>query len=762
MSKVTFTTELVDRIGLLGDVMASFLEEQVDAIQKRLEDKYPNANEGMAWKTISKFSTLEGTKIPMTQSEIQAQLEYPENQLDLVLGLFEKARILRLADGIYEIAHDTLALQISQKRSGEEKALLEVKKLLTDRYAAYVQTGALMGRKEIDYINPYRSRLEMTEEQSDFFKKSRNNVRKRRAIILGALIAAFAIISMFAVYALIQQRQALAAKKEAIENAKIAEKNAEEARKNAEEARAAEKIAEAAVVKANEAARIAEEEKAKAEEAAKVAEREKAKAVAAAKIAAEAREDAEEKRKAAEAAEAAAEKAAEEAKRQQEIAEEAEEAAEKAAAEAKRQQEIAEKLRIKGLSTALAVKSSNLKYDDRLKNLLAMKAFSLHASKVKGLISPEIYTGLHDAVGNSMPQGFDEIEKAHNGAIRSLITTGDDELYSAGSDGTLKKWSLSSWKDVGKPAAQPTNIKTSGAIDIKTTISDNGDWIALGGKKSSIELYNTKNKISKKINLHTGKDVYDLAFSPDNKQLFTVGADKKIKSYDIESGAIKEIVSLTSQTEVISTSQDGKWLAVGSNSGLLQLYKDNNYTQPFFEDDLNTKITALTFDKNTQTLAVGLSNGGVYIFENKNNSYSKDNKLERKVQGQRISTIKFKKYGSNEASNVIAIGSYDGTVSVWALDEFKDGQYDPLILQGGDQKWVMSLDFVNEGKQLAVGYLGGKIKFWPLYPVNLADKLCEIIAEKHENDSELTDDEFKHYLGEDIERKSITPYCKKD
>jgi WD40 repeat protein len=760
MSKVTFTTELVDRIGLLGDVMSSFLEEQVDAIQKRLEDKYPDADEGMAWKTISKFSTLEGTKIPMTQSEIQAQLEYPENQLDLILGLFEKARILRLADGIYEIAHDTLALQISEKRSGEEKALLEVKKLLTDRYAAYVQTGALMGRKEIDYINPYRSRLEMTEEQSDFFKKSKNNVRKRRAIILGALIAAFAIISMFAVYALIQQQQALEAKKEAIENAAIAEKNAETARKNAAEARAAEKVAEAAVVKAEAAARVAEEEKAKAEEAARVAEREKAKAVAAAKRAAEAREDAEEERKKAEDAALVAKKAAEDAEAAQKVAEDAEKKAEEAAKEAIRQKEIAEKLRIKGLSTSLAVKSSNMKYDDRLKNLLAMKAFSLHESKIKGLVAPEIYTGLHDAVGNSLPQEFDEIEEAHNGAIRSLITTGNNEFYSAGSDGTLKKWSLSNWKNVGKPTAQSTNIKTGSAIDIKTNISNNGDWIALGGKKSSVELYNTKNKTSKKLNLHGGKDVYDLVYSPDNKQLYSVGADRKVKSYDIERGTTKEVISLTSQTEVISISHDGKWLAVGSNSGVLQLYTGNNYTERFFEDDLNAKITALTFDKSTQMLGVGLENGSIYLFENKNNSYSKDNKFDRKVQGQRISIIKFKKYKDNATPEVIAVGSYDGTVSVWAMNEFKNGQYEPLVLQGGKQKWVMSLDFVNEGKQLAVGYLDGKIKFWSLYPKDIADELCKIIVEKHKKNSELTDDEFKHYLGTDIERDNITPYCK--
>jgi chemotaxis protein histidine kinase CheA len=623
MSNVTFTTELVDRIGLLGDVMASFLEEQVDAIQKRLSDKYPDADEGTAWKIISKFSTLEGTKIPMTQDEVEAQLEYPPNQLDLVLGLFEKARILRLADGIYEIAHDTLALQISEKRSGEEKGLLEVKKLLTDRYAAYIQTGALMGRKEIDYINPYASRLDMSDEQVRFFKKSKNSVKKRRAIIIGSLITAFLIISLFAVYAVIQQQLAL-------ENAKIAQLATAEALENA-------KKAELATAKALENAKKAEAEKAKALEekrkadlAKQQAEAEKAKAITAKteaerqkKIAEGEKEKALKAKKQAEAEKGKALEAQAEAERQTAIAEAEKANALIAQAEAEKQRKIAidkekeaTKLRIKSLSIALAAKSSGMKYEDRLKDLLAMEAYSLHQTTDGGLVDAEIYNALYSAVANASGEDFDKIEEAHAGAIRSMIKIGKDEMYTTGSDGALKKWSFSSWKETGKPSYKVSNIKnkSANAVDIKTNISQDGEWLVIGGKKSLVELYNIKEETFKIIDLHDGKDVYDLTFSPDSKKIFSVGADNKIKTYNIENGEKEYILPVMFQTEAIAISPDGKWLAVGSNAGFLQLYAVGDYTKPLFNAVLKSGITTLNFDKNTQKLAVGLENGGVYLF----------------------------------------------------------------------------------------------------------------------------------------------------
>jgi hypothetical protein len=52
------------------------------------------------------------------------------------------------------------------------------------------------------------------------------------------------------------------------------------------------------------------------------------------------------------------------------------------------------------------------------------------------------------------------------------------------------------------------------------------------------------------------------------------------------------------------------------------------------------------------------------------------------------------------------------------------------------------------------------MKFWTLEPQKVADRLCEIIKNKHKNDSELNDLEFKQYLGTGIKKADIQPYCK--
>ena len=760
MSNVVFTTELVERIGLLGDVMASFLEEQVDAIQKRLSDKYPDAEEGAAWKTISKFATLEGTKIPMTKDEVQTQVEMPPKHIDFMLNLFDKARILRLADGIYEIAHDTLALQVSERRSGEEKALLEVKKLLTDRYAAYIQTAALLSRKEIDFVSPYKERLDMEEEQEEFYKKSKRNVTRRRAILIGALIAVFSIISLFAVYALIQQRVAIQEQKKA-EIARIdAEKQREiaiEKEKEAiENARLAE-IQRIAAVKAKAQAEAEKEKaliaKAEAERQEKIAEAEKVKAVKAKDEADAQRTIAEEQSDIAKAQTKIAKEKEAEALRQEAIAKEQE-------AIAKENERIAKRLRIRALSTALAIKSSEMKYQDRVKGLLAMEAFSLETSTDGTLAPPEIYTGLYSAINKFKGEGFDEIEDQHNGAIRGLVSDGKNKMITASSDGNISSWTFSNWKDIGKPKFAKKNLHSQRAVDLVANTSSDGKWVAVGGKKTAVDIINTENNNNKVAVLHQGKDVYDLAFSKDNKKLYSLGGDNTLQEYNMENGNVATKLVFLQRTERMAIHPNGKYIALGNRSGQLQIYDLNNLTVPIMNASLVKKITAISFDEHTESLVVGLGDGTVHLFKSNGGSYSTNNKPFRKNHGQQISDIKFNKYTdtNNNITNVMAIGSYDGTISVWMIDEFENELYEPLRLDN-NQKWVTSLDFVDDGNHLVAGYSDGKIKFWSMNTKKLADKLCDILKAKY-SITQLSDSEFKQYLGTGINRDDYTHYCK--
>ena len=64
-------------------------------------------------------------------------------QLNEILKRLEAARIISQNAYRYELAHDTLARRIADKRSAEEKALIEWEMLIRNKLSAGKQSGAL-------------------------------------------------------------------------------------------------------------------------------------------------------------------------------------------------------------------------------------------------------------------------------------------------------------------------------------------------------------------------------------------------------------------------------------------------------------------------------------------------------------------------------------------------------------------------------------------------------------------------------------------
>ncbi len=64
-------------------------------------------------------------------------------QLNEILQRLESARIIAVNGDKYELAHDTLARRIADKRSAEEKALIEWEMLIRNKLSAGKQSGAL-------------------------------------------------------------------------------------------------------------------------------------------------------------------------------------------------------------------------------------------------------------------------------------------------------------------------------------------------------------------------------------------------------------------------------------------------------------------------------------------------------------------------------------------------------------------------------------------------------------------------------------------
>lgn len=201
-SPVTFTDADVEAAGKLGDIMADFLGERTTAIQAQLAASHPRVDPAAAQHILEAFVTVEGTKQPTTRAELGARLPALEPVLDEALAAFQHARILRISDGRAELAHDSLARHITDRRSEDRKIYAQVEKIVRDRLAAYPQTRSYMNREELAVVGRSRAKLELTEREAKFVDVSASKARLRKVrrvaliSVTGLFLAVTTILAM--------------------------------------------------------------------------------------------------------------------------------------------------------------------------------------------------------------------------------------------------------------------------------------------------------------------------------------------------------------------------------------------------------------------------------------------------------------------------------------------------------------------------------------------------------------------------------------
>lgn len=230
-----FNAEDVRTVGEIGDVLRDFLEERVLQITSDIRQSFPEVKAETLWKVLSLFVTLEGTKEPIDSRHIAQRLPEIEPQvLERIIGSLADNRVLNFSEkeGLYEIAHDSLALQIAAKRTDEEIALLEIRRLIRSQSALKDDAVELFTEKQLNFIEPHVDELSLSAKEKTLITRSRTHVelkkrRKRRRIIgsFAAVLASLLFVSALAVYAL-QNRQIAESEKAA---AVIAQQNAENA-----------------------------------------------------------------------------------------------------------------------------------------------------------------------------------------------------------------------------------------------------------------------------------------------------------------------------------------------------------------------------------------------------------------------------------------------------------------------------------------------------------------------------------------------------
>ncbi|MFM8374198.1 MAG: AAA family ATPase, partial [Bacteroidota bacterium] len=184
LKEATLTLAGLNELGEMGDVLRDFLDEQVQFAARKL-----GYEPELIWKLLSPFVTLDGTKEPLLQSELNlsAPLDTPE-AVRRALDVLVERRVLRYSEQNkrYEIAHDTLARQLHARRSDEEIAKLEIQRLVKTTVSLNEENREYFSEKYLSLIDVYRKELQLSDEEEKWVEKSRERIRDEARELLRA------------------------------------------------------------------------------------------------------------------------------------------------------------------------------------------------------------------------------------------------------------------------------------------------------------------------------------------------------------------------------------------------------------------------------------------------------------------------------------------------------------------------------------------------------------------------------------------------
>ena len=213
-----FSLDALNEVGDIEDVLRDFLEEEVKRIYLLAKERYNTITINTIWKILSPFATLEGTKEPISKQDLYNHLRELDQELILVVitAFADNARILKYSveHELYELVHDSLALRISEKRTDDEIALLEVKRLIKTQVSIMETAREDFTSKQLDFIDRYSDKISPSEKEKAWIEKSRKKVnaqkikRKRRLwFTFSGLVLLLIIVSGLLIWALDQQKK---------------------------------------------------------------------------------------------------------------------------------------------------------------------------------------------------------------------------------------------------------------------------------------------------------------------------------------------------------------------------------------------------------------------------------------------------------------------------------------------------------------------------------------------------------------------------
>ncbi|HKK76123.1 MAG TPA: hypothetical protein VJ953_13675 [Saprospiraceae bacterium] len=771
--KITFN--LLNRISINENVVDDFLDQEMQEIDNLYGDNY----DGLSTKVLSLFAQ-NGKRLQVSEEdfirELSEKRSLSKEAAYNILDRLQRSDLIHCTDhDRYELANNTLVQRVDKKVEAENSLLRNMRVVIRD----HMTRDELLDQQYLDHIAPFMTRLELDAEQKQFVERSHTAIhrarRRRRLLgILGILLLlGFAAGTTFlAIRNQLLYDEAQTVNKD-LKNSQVALRLKNDSLRQTE----------AKLLIKQDSLFAESEQKQQLINSLDSALQEALNA----RMAAEAAQDSIRR----------ANLRLDAARRQLRVALEAAEDAEKRAslqrdtAVQARREALMEKRQSDLLAISLnAAVRSQAVTNARTQGLIARQSYELYLEYVRNssdALDPEgnhpyIFTALRQSLRNLAPEIPRSI-KAHSGSVNDILVAPDSKkIYTAGSDGQVKEWTVDFWLPIGRPEMSTRTLMglEKNVIYDALDLSEDGQHLLVSGQLDKLQLYNFDNDFLQEnlfFNKRFGPNekVYASAFLADDDptQVIALTRDDFHSSQMVSKSILRR--DFSDPFDKISTRANTSLKVAGKVLGLsasteyegerffINLQVMDRIPKPaeqinFVVDGQTDQygeavVLAAQQEAENGIVAIGMENGHLIIGKVDllgQNIWKNDRSglLTFRPHQAAISDIAFSQNG-----NYMAVASYDGTVSIWDLRYFLEATYQPLIIDD-HRDWVRSLAFTHNDRFLVAGTKDGRLYFWNFNSPDYAQAICNRLSKPagYPNYDRIDDQLWEQFFGKNIKK----------
>lgn len=284
--------------------------------------------------------------------------------------------------------------------------------------------------------------------------------------------------------------------------------------------------------------------------------------------------------------------------------------------------------------------------------------------------------------------------EGHTGPVFSVVFGPGEVVYSAGEDGTLRRWTFDSKASAGTlltGAIMVPALEGRSALYVAALAPD-GSQLAAAGEDGVVLLLPLATSRSQPTQLdgHTGA-VNTLAYSPDGRLLATAGNDGTIRLWNTADGEEQAVLTAPEGAtqgafiHIVQFSSDGRWLASGSNNGEVRLWRvpDRSGRE---SDEMapqqssiplrghESAVYVLSFSPDGSFLASADERGAVRLW---NVAQPEDSTL----LGRHSANVRGLAFAEGAFGPILVSAGYDGQVRLW---NYRSPDESPVVVRGHD------------------------------------------------------------------------------